>query len=203
MYRQWRGPLRVKIVINGLVANQVAKVYWHPYYRETAPSDAELRTLVSTGTASLGNNSSFPISSTITTSALPTEPVVMAMAASPLTVLECEIPFTSRYQSLLTGAGASTTANYQTEINTTGYLVITITPAQDPGVKVQADIYMALGDEARMGTLYQVPHLFTPGYISNDDPPVFTGPIYPTTYTLPALTELEREKEKEKKVKWF
>jgi hypothetical protein len=185
MFRQWRGPLRFKVVINGANRNQVARVYWHPFYNDNQYTLDQENTLVAlcSPELSLSTGPPYSISSDQHLGGMTLTPVVSAMATAPLTVVEFEVPFTTRYLSLLTGAGYAGDSNYYTEKCNPGSIILTVFPPQREHQSITADVYMAIGDETRLGTLYNVPALLNTG-VYNIPTERYTGPMFPTTYSV-------------------
>lgn len=184
LYRMWRGPLRYKLVVNGLTPNQVVRAVWHPYYTIDRTDEGE-RVFAASANQILGfgGQPTFTSDENLLTGCN-LFPNVMLMTASPLTILEGEIPFTTRYQSLLTGRGYVETTSYEECF--VGNLCVYITPVVAIKQSISVDFYMAIGDETRFGALYCVPLVYVNGEVKVNASGTYTtsGPVYPSTYTI-------------------
>lgn len=195
MFRLWRGPLRFKLVATGLQPNQSLRVFYHPYYSDNKFSVDQIATLASQSSPLSMFGSVDPsimvIDPSVQSTLLANSPVTMAMATSPLTTVEFELPFNTRYSSLLTGRGVpdtGLTAGYTQETCNIGSLLVTVFPPApvDSNPQVHGiDVYMAIGDETRLGVLYNVPEIYNSSYVLGDvsKPTLIT--VFPSQYTVP------------------
>jgi hypothetical protein len=164
MYRQFKGSLRIKAVLNGNYANSSAvpvvatntNVYWLPGpYPYGYPPDYEKEMILNmpfvagSGTMINGND--------VYTRAC-TTPKLTILNGVTSNVLEFEIPFSTNKLSTLTYSDTELTG---VEYYDFGRLYFYTNVPMTNG-KTNLSVYVAFGDEARFGTLYRIPKVFVP-----------------------------------------
>lgn len=194
LFRQFRGPLRFKIVTDDTTAtllNTSMTVFYQP------PCDSSALELSTTILSNffVAENQSLPTS---TLPALVT-PVSGSLIRLPLSitsgsscrVLEFEIPFTSRYTSVVMNHRKFTlSSEREIDYADLGYFFLVI--ASPPGgVNPLFTLHASFGDESRFGTLTNVPIVY-PAVGSSTDAPIFSpaSPLDNYTITPPVTNTL-------------
>jgi hypothetical protein len=99
---------------------------------------------------------------------------------------EFKIPYSSRFVSVLNSRLITENAEASSELSNLGYIYIVVNRG-DPFDSEDAqsfDLFFSLGDEARFGTLYRVPKLFTNSIV--DDDGKIVGSPAPASYAFGA-----------------
>jgi hypothetical protein len=175
MYRQFKGGLRFKIVIetpltgtaapvvNGIFSS--ASVYWTP--GATGPRGTKSVAFDLTDTVTMMPQSA----SYYTTSAggyfIPIQNTnrLCVVNGRVSNVLEFEMPYSSNYLSTLTYTGAIIADNAQEKYFGLGSLDIVVSGVTSDFVMT---VYAAFADETRFGTLYKVPRTYVPALFTVD-----------------------------------
>lgn len=183
MYRQFKGSLRFKVVISftgvgvqpGMVLPVVfdqAMVYWKPgpsstiataVYADIAGNTSMIPTTGSLG--AIGSTATPPVFNLLDTVRL------CVLNGNTSNVLEFEMPYSSPYLSTLSWDGS---VNIDSPMRDLGRLFIVCRIPDN--LTMQATVYVALGDEARFGTLYKIPLVYVPGVFQT------VGSPTPTSY---------------------
>lgn len=182
MFRQWRGSLRYKLVVNGLQLNQCARVVWYPYSGLSSGDPNMENIYITQSIRPFSEDSEATHLQEITpitqSTLLPLAPNLMMMANFPIITAEGEIPFTTKYNSLITAPDQESNVAWAQ----LGNLAVIVTPPSEAGLTVNADLYLAFGDETRFGTLYNAPLIYVSAMAGITGTPL--GPVFPSTYSL-------------------
>lgn len=171
LYRQFKGPLRFKIMVDGLTPNYSFAVFYQPPVRD------------SSGTF----NPTLNFNSSIFMPAGPTPALwngvavhtrVSNLTRLPLTYVngisktaEFEIPFSSKFGSILNWMGsASENELANSPLTDLGMFVFYGSPIdeiiQESAINVR--MFMSLGDESRFGNLFQIPYIAVNNAVNAD-----------------------------------
>jgi hypothetical protein len=176
MYRQFKGGLRFKIIIDssGQTTTPVvgeftnAMVYYFPGEAPITPVGGvplDLSTMIPQIVTTGMGGVSPDLYNLIYT------PRLAIMNGRVSNVLEFEMPYGSRFLSTLTFSGNQ--SNFDKKEFGWLYLVVSL-PIDG---QYTATVYASLADEARFGTLYRVPSVYIPGQFSvSTGPPSFLNP---------------------------
>jgi len=165
MFKQFKGGLRFKIEFNLGEQSQStvsspfcgAAAYWYPGNQLTIANPITDIASVIPWTSTFSSYSSsgafsFPNINT---------PRLACLAASTSNVLEFEVPYNSRYLSVLNFINDD---ELPTKYSDLGSLIVTCNLRSSS--TITAIVYAAFADEARFGTLYRVPSVYIPAVYS-------------------------------------
>lgn len=160
MFRQFRGSLRFKIVITAHVEAMPTVtpvqyfVFWKPGNPPTLPGDEIIRNridLIANAPTAFSYNTYN--SQGYCTHAI--SPKLTILNGSVSNVIEFEMPYSSKYNSVLTSNGFD-----YGSVMSMGKLYLYTVGSEN--VVMDATIFVAFGDESRFGTLYRVPLVYAP-----------------------------------------
>jgi len=160
MYRQFKGGLRFKVVINPINSDSSfgpftsAIAYLMP---GTIPSNYSINGDILSMMP--GYTPFQPPTGSSITSVVQT-PRLAILNGSLSNVLEFEVPYNSNQLSVLTTSGLPGNESYENN----GQVIIILNCPDSASYR--CIVYVALADEARFGTLYRVPSLYVPGVFS-------------------------------------
>jgi hypothetical protein len=198
LYRQFRGPLRFKVMVDGLTSNYGFSIFFQPpVMTNTTHTDVEIRdafcnslyTYPPTNPAALNQRSYY------TRSYMATRLPVTHVNGVQKTA-EFEIPFSTRYSSLLSWMGYPS----ENELAVSPLIDMGSLVFYFPNVNIYpspttctAFFYLSLGDESRFGNVFNVPSISTNCSVHADGQyhqstwPDYYPPGQPSTNTLVRL----------------
>lgn len=185
MYRQFRGQLRFKIQAVASEKHGITPSFYAYFTPFTAPASNAYN--VATKPALIGSsitdfvpvNGTFGLSKTIRINASNRVPI--SMCTYPQTCMDIEIPYNSRFMSLLTRSGNSENyLNNYTGFSSMGFITIVLTSTHSTNDPVSFNVFASIGDESRFGTIFTVP----PVYVNNnrDQANAVTSALYPDSF---------------------
>jgi hypothetical protein len=162
LYRQFKGPLRFKMMLNDVPVNYAFSVFYQPPVTEEFSNDATIKLAVA--------NSLYlppqpiPTGYNMTTSTT-RAPNLMRLPVTYINgvqkTAEFEIPYSSKFHSILSWTGSASENELASSLLTDlGYLFIYNQATQfttSTATEVNLHMFMALGDESRFGNLFQIP----------------------------------------------
>lgn len=200
MYRQFRGSLRLKIIVDFKTLGSKAEsipttlhAIFQPGYvppSGTVPPSAILSSLITqTLTTADWVNTQYPTQPT------PTTYTTIMRASSPKytilngvisNVLEFEIPYTSKYLSVIPASDFADIAYTNLAYRSLGGIFLYCSTI---GVLVPtAHIFISLGDEARYGNLYRIPPVYIPALFSTGPTPTAVANFGYNTFATAPIT---------------
>jgi hypothetical protein len=194
LFRQFRGPLRFKIVQDEMTST-LLNTSMTVFYQPPAENGTELA-FASTLTSNFFVEEDQALPTTSATSGV--APLSGSLVRLPLSitsgstcrVLEFEIPYTSRYSSVVMSHSSFTGVDgVSSDRSALGYLYLVVTTPPSE-VKPIFTLHASFGDETRFGTLTNVPIVYPA--VGSSSPTVFTpaSPLDFYTTTPPTTNTL-------------
>jgi hypothetical protein len=176
LYRQFKGPLRFKMLFNivdsaSTPSVAVAGNYQNVYSVYYCPPMLRVGDAINLNTLKsiINQNSSFgDVNSALISNYRPLIRLPVHLCTYPQRILEFEVPYSTIFSSVLTRTVKSNDVTLQGSL---GYLIVCST-MRGSGVYEEVRPYIAFGDESRYGTLFNVPPVITANNLTGN---VFTS----------------------------
>jgi hypothetical protein len=193
LYRMFKGPVRFKLAWESTETAASFSVFYVPPFAVSSTYTTPL-----TGIEQYVESALYPSSEAIyTTASLPGNDnftrIPISFVNSIQKTAEFEIPYNSLFKCVLTRNNFTESYLLTRDISTLGYLVLVPHDMADANVYnfVNVNVFVALGDESRFGTIYNVPYVvpnfkFTGTTVSSVWPDDYNAP----TNSVFTLTQL-------------
>lgn len=183
LYRQFKGPLRFKILtdftsIGSIDSNYTVSVYYQPPLDTTSPIENLTDNILNTA------NLLYPTPITTPTNSIPfssysRQPVAVT-SGSTYRILEFEIPYSSRFNSVYLNHDHENPSDPHSTLSDLGFIYIVTPTTATPNFNFQ--VYSSFGDESRFGTLCQIPTVNNINYWESGSSYLSVPPdVYSTT----------------------